>query len=200
VAIFGGTFDPPHIGHLVAAVNVRQQLDLDVVTLMVANEPWQKVGSHQVVPASLRLAMVAAAVDGVPGLEASGMEIDRGGLTYTVDTLHQLVATNPDAELHVVIGADAAAGLSTWKRVDEVRALARLVVVTRPGVALGPDTAALDALRADANVDWVEIPRLDVASHDIRSRVADGRPIDFLVPASVASVITDHALYGGAFV
>jgi nicotinate-nucleotide adenylyltransferase len=201
LGVFGGTFDPPHIAHLVAALEVRHQLALDEVWLVVANEPWQKVGVHDVSPAAERLAMVRAAVADLDGLIASDVEIQRGGLTYTVDTLREIRRREPAAELFLVVGADAAAGLDTWKDLDEVRRLARLVVVTRPALASDDRLAgALDELRGDDRVDWVEIPRLDVESNDIRRRIAEGRPVELLVPAAVASVIREHALYGGALV
>ena len=190
IGVFGGTFDPPHIGHLVAAVDVREHLRLDVVLLVVANEPWQKVGERALAPAADRLAMVAAAVDGLDGIEASDLEIRRGGLTYTADTLAQLRSCEPDAELFLILGADAAAGLASWERLTEVTAAAALVVVTRPGT----DPAALLGLDISATV---EIPRLDIASSEIRARIGAGRPVDFLVPEAVASFIGEHGLYGG---
>ncbi|HEX5367598.1 MAG TPA: nicotinate-nucleotide adenylyltransferase, partial [Acidimicrobiales bacterium] len=134
IGIFGGTFDPPHVGHLVTAVNVRYELALDRVLLVVNDQPWQKVATRDVSPAADRLAMVEAAVGTVEGLEASGVEIDRGGLSYTADTLRELQDGHPEAELFVVLGSDAAAGLATWERVEEVRELATVVVVDRPGV------------------------------------------------------------------
>jgi nicotinate-nucleotide adenylyltransferase len=199
--LFGGTFDPPHIGHLVAANEVRAQLALDEVWLVVANEPWQKVGARDVSPAGPRLAMVEAAVAGVDGLVATDIEIQRGGLTYTVDTLRDIIAAEPQVQLWVAVGADAAAGLPTWKDIDEVRHLARLAVVTRPGLdGDRPSGRVLDELRHDDRVDWVQIPRLDIESRDLRRRIADGRPVDFLIPAPVTAVIRRHALYGGALV
>ncbi|MDZ7673879.1 MAG: nicotinate-nucleotide adenylyltransferase [Acidimicrobiales bacterium] len=188
IGVFGGTFDPPHVGHLVAAVNVRHALDLDRVLLVVANQPWQKTGTRRVTPAADRLAMVEAAVGPVAGLEASAVEIRRGGDSYTADTLAELDREDGDAELFLVLGADAAAGLSTWDRVDEVRDRATLVIVDRP-----------DVRRADIPDGWtwqhVEVPRLDVSSTDLRARVADGRPLDYLVTPDVITCIRDRRLY-----
>ena len=190
IGVFGGTFDPPHIGHLVTAVEVRARLGLDRMLLVVANRPWQKVGTRPITPAADRLAMVEAAVSGIPGVEASSMEIDRGGDSYTADTLRQLGAEHPGAGLHLVLGADAAAGLGTWERIDEVRRSASLVVVARAGA----DPAAVpDGWRGTV----VEVPRLDVSSTDLRGRVGEGRPIDFLVPDGVASFIRQRRLYRG---
>lgn len=188
LGIFGGTFDPPHIGHLVTAVNVRHELGLDRVLLMVNNVPWQKVGSRAISPASARLAMVEAGVAGVEGLEASRIEIDAGGVSYTADTLATLRAEAPDRELFVILGADAAAGLETWERFAEVRDGATVVVVERPGAT---STPALEGWR------WVqvEVPRLEVSSTDLRRRVADGRPLDYLVTDEVVEQIEALGLY-----
>lgn len=190
IGVFGGTFDPPHVGHLVTAVNVRHALDLDVVLLVVANVPWQKIGSREISPAADRLAMVESAVDGVEGLEASALEIERGGHSYTADTLAELDVRHPGAALHVVLGADAAAGLPTWERAEEVRAGSSLVVVDRPG---------LPAPVVPSGWRWthVEVPRLEVSSTDLRDRVADGRPLDYLLPPAVISCIRGRRLYGG---
>lgn len=189
IGVFGGTFDPPHVGHLVTAVNVRHDLALDRVLLVVANVPWQKVGSRTISPAEDRYALVEAAVDGVPGLEASRLEIDRGGPSYTADTLAELQAREPGAELFVVLGADAAAGILSWERVEEVRRLATIVVVDRPGA---PPAAA-------PGPDWrwiaVEVPRLEVSSTELRARVRDGRPLDYLLTPPVIARIRARHLY-----
>jgi nicotinate-nucleotide adenylyltransferase len=188
IGVFGGTFDPPHVGHLVTAVNVRHALALDVVLLVVANEPWQKVGARIVTPAADRLAMVRAAVGEVDGIEASAIEIERGGPSYTADTLAELARRHPGAALFLVLGSDAAAGLSTWDRVDQVRRMATVVVVDRPGGA----TPALDGWRCER----VEVPRLEVSSTDLRARVADGRPLDYLISPAVIDCIRGRGLYG----
>jgi nicotinate-nucleotide adenylyltransferase len=138
LGVFGGTYDPPHVGHLVAALAVRHALDLDRVLLTVANEPWQKSGSRKISPAEDRLAMVRAAVDGVEGLEASAIEIERGGPSFSVDTLEALAAADPTGERFLVLGADAAAGLGTWERAEALPGLATLVVVDRPGMDAPP--------------------------------------------------------------
>lgn len=192
IGVFGGTFDPPHVGHLVVAVNVRHALDLDRVLLVVANDPWQKAGTP-VSPAPDRLAMVEAAVAGVEGLEASAAEIQRGGASYTADTLSGLRADRPGAELFLILGSDAAAGLDTWERIDEVERSAHLVVVTRPGAdGAGPPARRGRALRE------VEVPRLEVSSSDLRARFADGRPLDWLVTAPVMRCVRERGLYAVA--
>ena len=187
IGVFGGTFDPPHVGHLVTAVNVRHALALDVVLLMVANVPWQKEGSRPITPALDRLAMVEAAVADVPGLEASSLEIDLGGVSYTADTLAALDEREPGAELYTIVGDDAAAGLTTWARYEEVIARSRMVVVDRPG----------EPVKLPGDIEWihVEVPRLEVSSTDLRERFTDGRPLDYLVTEAVLDVIDERKLY-----
>jgi nicotinate-nucleotide adenylyltransferase len=188
VGLFGGTFDPPHVGHLVTAVNVRHALDLDVVVLMVANVPWQKEGSRAITPALDRLSMVEAAVSDVPGLVPGRQEIDHGGPSYTADTLAVLADAYPGAELFTIIGDDAAAGLRTWTRWEEVVERSQLVVVDRPG----------DPVVLADDIEWirVEVPRLEVSSTDLRARFTDGRPLDYLVTQPVLDVIRSRGLYG----
>jgi len=188
IGVFGGTFDPPHVRHLVTAVNVRHALSLDRVILMVANVPWQKVGHRDITPAEDRLAMVAAAVQEVGHLEAGDHEIRAGGDSYTADTLAWLADHFPDAHLYTIVGDDAAAGIHTWDRVDEVLSRSRMVVVDRPG----------ERVTLDESIDWirVEVPRLEVSSTDLRARCQDGRPLDYLVTDPVLDVIRERGLYG----
>lgn len=190
IGLFGGTFDPPHVGHLVTAVNVRHALRLDLVVLMVANVPWQKVGSRAVTPAEDRLAMVTAAVGDVNGLVAGRTEIDRGGASYTADTLDALADEFPGAELFTIVGDDAAAGFLSWERYEEVAARSGLVVVDRPGAPV--------ILPEGFHWIRVEVPRLEVSSTDLRARCADGRPLDYLVTEPVLDVIAERGLYTGA--
>ncbi|MCU1496707.1 MAG: nadD [Acidimicrobiales bacterium] len=187
IGVFGGTFDPPHIGHLVAALDAREVLALDVVLMVVANAPWQKLGARRISPAADRLAMAAAAVAGVEGLEADDLEIRRGGLSYTADTLATLQAADRDTELFVILGADAAAGFATWERHEEVATMAELVVVDRPGTPT-PVQAGYSWTRIDS-------PELDVSSTELRRRVADGRSIQYLTPAAVVTCIFERGLY-----
>jgi len=187
IGLFGGTFDPPHVGHLVTAVNVRHALALDSVVMMVANSPWQKDGMRAITPAVDRLAMVEAAVADVDGLVAGDAEIRRGGPSFTADTLAELASCHPGAELFTIVGDDAAAGLTSWQRYDEIVALSRLVVVDRPGAPV----------ELPEGFDWlrVEVPRLEVSSTDLRSRVLDGRPLDYLVTEPVLAMIAVRNLY-----
>jgi nicotinate-nucleotide adenylyltransferase len=190
IGLFGGTFDPPHVGHLVTAVNVRHALNLDIVILMVANDPWQKSGARDVTTAEDRFAMVEAAVSVVDGVVAGRDEIDRGGPSYTADTLMSLAEKHPGAELFTIVGDDAAAGLTSWTRVEQVAEYSQLVVVDRPGVAV--------ELPKQFNWLRVESPRLEVSSTDLRSRFSDGRPLDYLVTEPVLRVIEERGLYGSA--
>ena len=162
-------------------------LQLDRVLLTVANVPWQKVGSRPLSPAADRLAMVEAAVADVEGLEASDLELVRGGDSYTVDTVEQLRAQDPTAELFVIVGQDAAAGMPTWERIDDLRAQAALVVVERPGATV--------ELPAGWAFQRVEVPRLEVSSTDLRARVCDGRPLDYLVPPATVACMRQRRLY-----
>lgn len=187
IGVFGGTFDPPHIGHLVAAIDALQGLELDVVLLVVANAPWQKLGERTISPAADRLAMVEAAIDGRPGLEASDVEIRRGGLSYTADTLADLLAEEPDAELFLILGNDAAAGFATWERHEEVAELAHLVVVDRPGTPTP----------IDDGFEWtrIDIPELEISSTELRQRIAGGRSVEYLTPPRVVAYVRERGLY-----
>jgi nicotinate-nucleotide adenylyltransferase len=188
IGVFGGTFDPPHVGHLVTAVNVRHALDLDRVLLVVANVPWQKEAQRGVSPAEDRYALVQAAVKNVRGLEASRLELERGGPSYTADTLAELHRRHPGASLFMILGEDAAAGIETWERYEEVVECSTLVVVERPGWR-----APLPE-----GIGWVhvEVPHLEVSSTDLRARVVDGRPLDYLLTRAVIAGIREHRLYG----
>lgn len=188
IGLFGGTFDPPHVGHLVTAVNVAHELELDAVLMMVANVPWQKEGERDITPALDRLALVEAAVESVERLQPGRHEIDLGGNSYTADTLRVLGEQYPEAEFFTIVGDDAAAGLPSWERYEEVVARSRLVVVDRPG----------DPVALPEGIEWlrVQVPRLEVSSTDLRSRFTDGRPLDYLVTEPVLDVIEERGLYG----
>jgi nicotinate-nucleotide adenylyltransferase len=192
IGIFGGTFDPIHVGHLVAAVNTKHALALDRVVLVVANVPWQKVDVRVVTSAELRYEMVRSAVRDVPGLEAGRQEIDRGGESFTADTLQQVHEENPDAELYLVVGWDVASELSTWERMEDVQRLATLVIVNRPGAGR-PRGLDGDGWR----VEEVAVPNIEMSSTDLRARAVDGRPLDYLIPPSAVRFIRSRNLYAG---
>ena len=188
LGVFGGTFDPVHAGHVVVATETQAQLGLDRVLLVVAGDPWQKRG-RVVAAAADRLALASTAVEGIEGVEASAIEIERGEASVTADTLEALGA--PGRELFLVLGADAVANMPTWRRLDETRHLATVVVVERAG----------DVHSEPPGPDWrvqrVSIPRLDVSSTDLRDRLREGRPIDGLVPPEVVREIHRRGLYTG---
>jgi nicotinate-nucleotide adenylyltransferase len=188
IGVFGGTFDPVHVAHVVAATTARHVLHLDRVLMVVANVPWQKHGSREITAAEDRYAMVEAGVAGSAGIEASRLELDRGGESYTADTLLGLREANPAAQLFVIVGDDVGRQLHTWQRADEVAALSTIVLVGRPGaeeVELAPPW----------KVERVEIPRLDLSSSDLRKRAAAGLPLDGLVPDGAMHWIRRRGLY-----
>lgn len=188
IGIFGGTFDPVHVGHLVAATWAREAFELERVLLVVANVPWQKAGARVVTPAEDRFLMVEAAVAGVPGLEVSRIEIDRGGPSYTADTVRELRASTPTARLYVIVGADVAGELETWQRVAELRQAVTLVVVDRGGVGSGHDPVGWQ-------VERLQIPALDISSSQLRQRLSEGRSVDFLIPEPAIRCIRRLNLY-----
>jgi nicotinate-nucleotide adenylyltransferase len=205
--VFGGTFDPIHVAHVVSAVEARRALDLDRVVFVPAGDPWQKRGSVTA-PAADRLAMVKAAVEGIAGLEVSPIEVERDGPSYTFQTLESLSA--PGRKLFLVVGADVAATMHSWVGVEHLPALATLVVVERApdpeGVlAASPAPAAAGSARPPTEealpAGWecvrLTIPRLDVSSTDLRARAARGWPLDGLVPAGAVRIITERGLYRG---
>ena len=186
LGIFGGTFDPVHVGHLVAAMEARFQLELDRVLFVVARDPWQKRG-QVVAPAAARFEMVAAAIEGVDGFEASTIELDRPGPTYTIDTVDRARGARIVTSSSIV-GADAAAGLDAWERADELRGAVTVAVLARATDAEPEPLTGWD-------VRPVTMPRIDVSSTALRARIARGVPIDFLVPAGAIRVLRDRRLY-----
>lgn len=192
VGVFGGTFDPLHVGHLAVAVNVGDALDLDQVLLVVARQPWQKVGTRAIAPSEDRFAVVDAAVEELEDrrVAASRLELDRPGPSYMADTLAQLAAQDPPTELFLVMGPEVADDLATWERPQEVARLATLVVVTRPGLVPVPPPPPWRSM-------VVEVPALHVSSTELRARAAVGRPLDVLVPPAALREIRRRGLYSG---
>ncbi len=180
----GGTFDPIHLGHLVAAAEVKYRLSLDEVYFVPTGQPWQKQ-DRDITDAEHRYVMTVLATDRT-GFRVSRVDVDRLGPTFTVDTLRDLHAVLDPADLFFIVGADALAGVDTWREPEAVRALAQLVGVSRPGH---------DSYSRDGGEQILTIPGIDVSSTMCRQRVAQGAPIDFLVPAPVVEYIHKHALY-----
>ena len=188
LGVMGGTFDPIHHGHLVAASEVQAELDLDEVVFVPTGQPWQKE-HREVSPAEHRYLMTVVATASNPRFTVSRVDIDRPGPTYTIDTLRDLHAERPDAELFFITGADALAQILTWKGVDELWELAHFVGVTRPG----HDLTAGDL--PDDRVTLLEVPAMAISSTDCRDRVRRGRPVWYLVPDGVVQHIAKHGLY-----
>ncbi len=194
VGILGGTFNPPHVGHLVCAQEARSQLGLDRVILMPVHTPPHKEAVADP-GAEARVALCRAAVEGDPGLEVSRLEVERGGASWTVDTLRAIRASTPEDELTFIVGGDQAQGLPTWREPATVFELATLAVAEREGVGREDVRARLAGLVPPGRLAFFDMPRLDVSSSDLRRRVAAGRPIRHLVPAAVAALIAAHGLY-----
>ncbi len=188
IGIFGGTFDPIHTGHIEAAEAVYRLLGLDRMLLVVANEPWQKEGIRPVTPAEDRYAMVEAATEGRPELEPSRIEIERGGPSYTVDTVNELLSRDPSSELIVVVGADVVADLPTWKDEPTLRKIVTLAVVDRPG------SVVVDSPPGWRSVSVPVVP-FDVSSTELRTRLEADLPVDGLVPDAVIHCIRRRGLY-----
>jgi nicotinate-nucleotide adenylyltransferase len=187
----GGTFDPIHHGHLVAASEVRAWFDLDEVVFVPTGEPWQK-SEREVSGSEDRYLMTVIATASNPQFWVSRVDIERGGPTYTIDTLRDLTAVLEDADLYFITGADALMEIFTWRDASELFELAHFVGCTRPGYEM--DLSTLEGIPLD-KVTIVEIPALAISSTDCRDRVAAGEPVWYLVPDGVVQYIGKHALY-----
>jgi len=187
----GGTFDPIHHGHLVAASEVQAWFDLDEVVFVPTGDPWQK-SDRVVSPAEHRYLMTVIATASNPRFTVSRVDIDRDGPTYTIDTLRDLHAERAGDDLYFITGADALADIFTWRETDDLFALAQFVGVTRPGHEMDHETLA--AIPAD-RVTIVEIPALAISSTDCRERTRRGEPVWYLVPDGVVQYIVKHRLY-----
>ncbi len=184
----GGTFDPIHNGHLVAASEVAAAFELDRVVFVPTGQPWHK---KAVTEAEHRYLMTVIATAANPRFTVSRVDIDRPGITYTVDTLTDLAAQFPDSDLYFISGADAIVQILSWKEIDKIWSLAHFVAVTRPGHQLNLPAAP------DGSISVLEIPALAISSSDIRDRVPNAKPIWYLVPDGVVQYIGKHALYRG---
>jgi nicotinate-nucleotide adenylyltransferase len=192
--VLGGAFNPPHIGHLLLAQEARWQLGLEDVLLMVNGTAPHKAIDPEPGP-RVRLELAEAAAEGEPGVEASALEVERDGPSYTYATLEQLREQDPERELVFLLGADMAAALSGWKRPERVVELARLGVVPRPGIDGDAVRAELERLGAAERAEMIEMPLCGASSTEIRERVAAGRPLRHLVPEAVERRISERGLY-----
>jgi len=187
----GGTFDPPHQGHLIAASEVLHHLDLELVMFVPAGDPWQK---NTVAPAEDRYLMTVLATESHHRFEVSRVEIDRSGPTYTADTLETLHGFyGGEVELVFISGADTVLGMGTWEKLDRLSELAEVAAVSRSGVNL----ADLDPGPEWPKIHVVEMPEVAISSTEIRDRVRKSLPIDYLVASDVAAYIAEHGLYQG---
>jgi len=186
IGVMGGTFDPIHHGHLVAASEVAESFDLDEVVFVPTGQPWHKSG---VSSAEHRYLMTVVATASNPRFTVSRVDIDRRKTTYTIDTLRDLKAERPDAELFFITGADAIAQIIGWRDHEELWELAHFVAVSRPG-----HTLSVEGLPQD-RVSELEIPALAISSTDCRARVGRGHPVWYLVPDGVVQYIAKHHLY-----
>lgn len=192
VGVMGGTFDPVHLGHLVAASEVAHRFSLDEVVFVPTGRPWQKA-DRDVTPAEDRYLMTVIATAADPRFRVSRVDVDREGPTYTVDTLRDLAAeyaaASVEVEMFFITGADALAAIASWREVDEALRLAHFVGVTRPGHVLA------DPGLPEGAVTLVEVPALAISSSDCRARVSRGEPVRYLVPDGVVEYVAKRGLY-----
>jgi nicotinate-nucleotide adenylyltransferase len=188
VGIMGGTFDPIHHGHLVAASEVAGLFDLDEVIFVPTGAPWQK-SERRVSPAEHRYLMTVIATASNPRFWVSRVDIDRPGPTYTIDTIRDIGDQRPGAELFFITGADALGQILSWKDAEETLRRARFVGVTRPGYELTDAHLPIDS------VTLLDVPAMAISSSDCRDRVAAGHPVWYLVPDGVVQYINKHGLY-----
>lgn len=189
LGLFGGTFDPPHLGHLIVAAHVREELGLDRILFMPAMTPPHKQ-DREVSPGAVRLAMVERAIEGEERFSVSDMEVRRGGVSYTIDTVRSMLADAPGTHLTVLIGMDNLVDFGSWRDPEGILDLARVAVMTRPGYKATGEGASF--LR---HMTLCEVPHIGIAARDIRERVAAGKSIRYLVPAQVEAFIHEQGLY-----
>ncbi len=194
LGIYGGTFDPIHIGHLIIAAQIQASLNLDRIVFVPAGVPPHK-DPALITPASDRLAMLRLAIPGNPAFTVDTLELDREGRSFTADTLATFREREPDAERWFIIGGDSLADFHTWRSPDTIVSLARLAVARRPGWDIDIGSANRRVPATTGRIDVVDTPLIDIASNEIRARVRAGRPVRYLIPDSVRDYIADHGLY-----
>jgi nicotinate-nucleotide adenylyltransferase len=196
IGILGGTFNPPHLGHLVCGQEAYRELQLDCVMLIPARIPPHKPVEHEPGPEH-RLRLCELATEGDDRFTVSRLELERDGPSYTVDTLEKLSSQAPNNELFLIVGGDIAAGLPKWHRPERVLELATLAIAKRRGTTRGSVEQGLAGLRGGDRAQFFRMPRIGLSSTMIRRRVAAGQPIRYLVPDRVVDYIERHELYGG---
>ena len=195
VGLLGGTFNPPHLAHLVCASAARDQLGLERVLLVPTRIPPHKEVDDEPGPAHRLQMCRLAARDHGGWLAVSSIEVDREGPSYTVDTLEQIHASRPGDELSLIVGGDMAWSLPSWHRPEDVLRLARLAVAERAGARREEVRARLADMPGSDRIDYIDMPRLDISSSDLRRAVRERRPIEFLVPDPVGDYIEQEGLY-----
>lgn len=196
LGIMGGTFDPIHYGHLIAAEYARHEFNLEQVIFMPASRPPHKE-IEQVLDSTHRYEMVNRAVKGNPAFAISDLEMKRRGNSYTIDTIRHFLEQYPGTTIFFIMGADSLLAIDTWKDYETLAQLCHLIVVTRPGYVIDDDEPVLKKLPAALwdHIHFLPIPGLDISSSDIRERVVTGRPIKYLLPLDVEQYIVDKGLY-----
>lgn len=197
IGILGGTFNPPHLGHLVCAQEAHLQLQLDAVILIPARIPPHKpVPEEPGIEHRLEMCRLAIAED--ERFEVSDIEARREGLSFTVDTLEELNAQQPESEFFLIVGGDVAAGFASWREPERVLALATLAVAERPGTSRAEAERALGQLRSGERARFFDMPAIEISSTMLRDRARHGGPTRYIVPDAVRSYIDRHRLYGGS--
>lgn len=194
LGLYGGTFDPIHLGHLILAEQCREACKLDQVWLIATGSPPHKMGGRT--PVLHRLEMVRIAIAGHPAFEASEIEARGPGPHYSVETLQAIHRDRPADDLFFLIGADSLADLPTWREPERIAQLATIVVVNRPGIEEADPSRAPNLGPGTKPMQWVTIPSIGIASSDLRRRMTEGRSIRYLVPRGVEAYIEAHGLYG----
>lgn len=189
IGLLGGTFDPPHLGHLVVAEVARVTLELAEVQFVVAGRPWMREDFSK---AEHRVSMVQLAVKDNPAFRLDRREVDREGATYTADTLEALTVEIPEAALYFLVGADAAAKMEDWRSVEKALELATFVAVTRPGHQVERKGPILGQL------EWLEAPAIDISATELRRRFGAGEAVRYQLPRTVEEYVRYHGLYGAA--
>jgi len=192
IGILGGTFDPPHLGHLIVAEHVRDRLGMNKILFIPAVVPPHKRQRPDITPPGMRLEMVRRAIAGNPAFDVSDIEIRRGGLSYTADTLKELRTQYPTEVLSILIGMDNVRDFNTWKDPELIKRIAHIVVMTRPGFQT--ESGPLEDVKT---LTICEVPEIGISSREIRNRVKLGQSVRYLVPATVLDYILEHRLYRG---
>jgi nicotinate-nucleotide adenylyltransferase len=192
IGILGGTFDPPHLGHLIVAEHVRDRLGMNKILFIPAVVPPHKRQRPDITSPGMRLEMVRRAIAGNPAFDVSDIEIRRGGLSYTADTLKELRTQYPTEVLSILIGMDNVRDFNTWKDPELIKRIAHIVVMTRPGFQT--ESGPLEDVKT---LTICEVPEIGISSREIRNRVKLGQSVRYLVPATVLDYILEHRLYRG---